>query len=79
MVLSRATFYFVAEDGSDAIVFEEEKLRHKIVATLRKAGAVARRIVPVARFLYKNRKTEIALVLSVVSVGREVVQIATGH
>lgn len=41
--------------------------------------AKAARLLPVARFLYANRKTEIALFAALVALGREVVQIATGH
>ena len=32
-----------------------------------------------AKFLYQNRKVEIALLTAVIALGREVVQAATGH
>jgi hypothetical protein len=44
-------------------------------ATSKKLTAAAR----VAKFVYSNRKAELALVLAVVSLAREIVQAATGH
>lgn len=37
------------------------------------------RVVSVARFLYTNRKAELALVTALVALAREIVQAATGH
>lgn len=38
-----------------------------------------RNALPVAKFLWQNRKAEIALVTAFVALGRELVQVATGH
>lgn len=44
---------------------------------IRRLGA--KRIAAIARVLYENRKAEIAIVLAVVSLVREIVQAASGH
>ncbi len=70
--MSRGVFYFTAHDGCDPIAFIEE-------VGMKKYLAYVRRALPVAKFLYQNRKAEIALVAALVALGREIVQIATGH
>jgi hypothetical protein len=70
--VSRATFYFAATDGRDPLVFEQEGKMKRVLA-------YAKRALPVAKFIYQNRKAELALVTALIALGREVVQIATGH
>ena len=70
--MSDATFYFTAEDGSDPIVFTKE-------GHMKRALAHLKRVLPVAKFLYQNRKAELALAAALVALGREIVQAATGH
>ena len=43
---------------------------------MKKYGPAALRV---AKFLWENRKAEIALVLSAIALAREIVQAATGH
>lgn len=43
------------------------------------AKAHSRQLLAVGKFLWQNRKAEIALATAVLALGREVVQIATGH
>lgn len=38
-----------------------------------------KRALRVARVLWVNRKSEVAVTLAVISIGREIVQAATGH
>lgn len=81
LVVAKATFYFVAEAEQEPIVFETEGAVKKIVdkakGTVR--GLHPRRVFAVAKFLYQNRKAELALATGCVALAREIVQASTGH
>ena len=70
--MSRATFFFTADDGRDPIHFNQEGKVKRLFAHLKRA-------LPVAKFLYQNRKAEVALAAALVALAREIVQAATGH
>ena len=59
--MSRATFYFTAEDGGDPIVFETE-------GTMKKLLGYLKQLLPVAKLLYQNRKAEAAILVALADV-----------